>query len=250
MAASIIKIVFSSGVLIGSSYLTVKYLESQLSSLIINSTTAALTSPTTHEEVNQVLSTLLHRLLSEPSTTSQALSFIQSALGSEALEDSVLSLLLHSMESPLYSSEVFTVLKEITLHILHDNELILTSHSLLKSLVNSLSVLSTFNKLQLLPPAAFALKPTTSHKLPTIDFRALTQEAGSFLQLFETQRALCTLKSHEFPAPSLCTPQLQFSKIPTTYPPMLRALEEFSAHYSSHLPPPLQEDPEQLYIEY
>lgn len=131
-----LKIWFSGAFLVGASYFAVKYLEENLTNLIVESTVMALNNPEVHQDVNNLFAKLLTRLLEDPISRARVTDFLKKTMKEQVFEDSAVDLVIKVLRTTGVRSEASTIMKSSSRYIVRDLELKEQFHDLTSDMVN------------------------------------------------------------------------------------------------------------------
>ena len=200
-----LRLAVSAGVLVGSSFFAVKFLETQLTKLLVDSTVEALQDPEVEEEVYELFKKLLQRLLEDPNSRDKTLDFLASVLRTEKAEDAVLKLLVETMQSPEYRSEGLDAMREITQFVLRDKVLIRNAQNLSFQLALLAKYFESAKHFEEFASPRMLSLPTM--RVPRIDFENLLNQDFRFLESIAQREQILNLSRTTISIPQLEVPR-------------------------------------------
>ena len=121
MVTPVLRVVASVGVLVGSSWLAVDWLDKRLTTRIIASTDEAMRDPTVQQEVDALLTRTAHRLLADPETEGKIAEFLTAVATEAEVQEGSLHILAGTLLSDQFKKAGVEVMKELSLLVLTDS---------------------------------------------------------------------------------------------------------------------------------
>lgn len=182
-----LRIGFSGAFLVGASYFTVRYLEENLTSLIIESTVEALKDPEVHQDVYNLFTKLLTRLLEDPVSKVKITEFLQKTMNEPVFENSTIELAVKILRSEGVKEQASGIMRQSSIYIVKDPELKEKIHDLSSEVVSAVRLGDKLRKLYHLKYSDIQLIRHTQIEFPTKEYNNTISDNLKTIQAANTQ---------------------------------------------------------------